>query len=220
MVKNWHHIDNCYPVNGPNKATNERNHKIRILLKFFLHYESSGAVGTNPDDPYNHNGRMKFIRFLNHRRSQIGNPTLQGDMRFKSTLKGFLSKFVKTDKSGTVIGVKATAHSEHFHQGVQAHCGNIPLTPLEHMTVCFRTLPCHPVDLITSYRYNLWYRVHRGKKLAYTGKNWEGIYKLRHQRIFYEVKEFHHKIAPVTNGTNNYDHIRFLHGAISIVHDP
>ena len=66
---------NCYPSN---KATNERNHKIRILLKSFLHYESRQIGGTNPDDPYNHNGRMKFIRFLNHRRSQSGNPTLQG----------------------------------------------------------------------------------------------------------------------------------------------
>ena len=82
MVKNWDHIDVCYPVDGRNAA---KNQKIRMLIKAFLNYESSGAVRTSPDDIYNHKGRMKFIRFLKHQRHGDSR-----DMRFTSTLKRFL----------------------------------------------------------------------------------------------------------------------------------
>ena len=66
MAEHWHHIDECYPIHQVNRKTAKTNKHIRRMLKSYLHYESSGIVKIDPNDPLNHNGRIKFVRFIQH----------------------------------------------------------------------------------------------------------------------------------------------------------
>ena len=75
-------MDCCYPIDGLNR---EKNVHIRRLLKNFFYHESSGRIATPTDGAFNHNKRIKFIRFLFHQRKRRGDTRLQGnDVHFRS----------------------------------------------------------------------------------------------------------------------------------------
>jgi len=198
-------MDKCYPVNGVKHDVDKFNKHIRKLLKSFLHYESRGGIKTDHNDPFNHFGRIKFISFLQHERRGIGT---NRDIRFRFLEQRFLHQFANfagNDTNKQFTDVKRALPAHYFSHLTDHANGNrhVPLTSLEQLVVCFRTLPCGPTNSMDVYRDNFWPIKHDGRRLAHGGKEWKRIIKMRQHRFFEQVNQFHLIALMNAHGHNN-----------------
>ena len=102
----WIH---CYPIDV--EVTNKANERIRIGLKLYFNYESSGLVEIPDDDIFNQNSRRKFPRFLQHMRDKNNDPILKNaeNIRFRDIKDLDLSHLLEPDVNGQITGIKEMA---------------------------------------------------------------------------------------------------------------